>query len=388
MRVAFLSYDGLTDPLGQSQILPYMTGLALMGHNISIFSFEKAERYKNLREKIQNLCVECSIEWIPLTYHKDPPILSTIMDLFRLRLTLRKHHQKKPFDIIHCRSYPTSIIGQWMKTTFGTKFIFDMRGYWADERVEGGLWNLKNPVYYFIYKYFKRKEQDFLITADYVVSLTQSSRNEMYARNIRKGPIAVIPTCVDLDLFNPAKVKEEDRQSLKANLGIGDEFVMLYLGSWGTWYLGDQMMEFFGEFKKMKPDAKLLIVSTDRIRTEHLWFKSDIILTESTRERVPVFISIASASLFFIKPTFSKTGTYATKMGEIMAMNVPIITNPGWGDAERIVHEAGGYLNTDPRTMHMIVAEEKIQTREYCTQHLSLDSGISKYNEIYNSIKV
>ena len=36
-----------------------------------------------------------------------------------------------------------------------------MRGFWPDERVEGGLWNLQNPLYKLVYNYFKKKKETF-----------------------------------------------------------------------------------------------------------------------------------------------------------------------------------------------------------------------------------
>ena len=38
-RALFLSYDGMTDPLGPSQVLPYLVGLAARGHRITLISF-------------------------------------------------------------------------------------------------------------------------------------------------------------------------------------------------------------------------------------------------------------------------------------------------------------------------------------------------------------
>ena len=32
------------------------------------------------------------------------------------------------------------LIALFCKKIFGTKFIFDMRGFWADERVDGDIW--------------------------------------------------------------------------------------------------------------------------------------------------------------------------------------------------------------------------------------------------------
>ena len=48
-----------------------------------------------------------------------------------------------------------------MKMSYRTKFIFDMRGFWADERVEGDLWNLKNIIIGGFIIFLKRKKDSF-----------------------------------------------------------------------------------------------------------------------------------------------------------------------------------------------------------------------------------
>ena len=40
-NILYLSYDGMTDPLGQSQVLPYLIGLTKEGFTFHIISFEK-----------------------------------------------------------------------------------------------------------------------------------------------------------------------------------------------------------------------------------------------------------------------------------------------------------------------------------------------------------
>ena len=44
-KALYLSYDGLTDPLGQAQILPYLLGLENQGMGFVIISFEKKEAF-------------------------------------------------------------------------------------------------------------------------------------------------------------------------------------------------------------------------------------------------------------------------------------------------------------------------------------------------------
>ena len=153
-RLAYLSYDGLTDPLGQSQILPYVLGLEAKGFEFAIISFEKPEAFAEERATIEARIAGKKVKWIPLKYHKKPLVLSTLLDSYNLWKALMREHKKSPIHIVHCRSYITALIGQRMKRQAGTKFIFDMRGFWADERVEGGLWNLNNPLYRLIYNFF------------------------------------------------------------------------------------------------------------------------------------------------------------------------------------------------------------------------------------------
>src|SRR5687768_716847 len=200
--VLYVSYDGLTDPLGESQILPYLSGLAMRGHRITVISFEKRGRFEGGKEKIQSLCQDAGIEWSPITYHKSPPVVSTLYDVYLMRNRIRELVSHQKFEIVHCRSYIAALAGLWMKRKYGTKFIFDMRGFWADERVEGGLWKLANPLYSWVYNFFKTKERVFIQEADHVVVLTgEAGRilNEWgFIRNI-----SVIPCCVDLSLFNP-----------------------------------------------------------------------------------------------------------------------------------------------------------------------------------------
>ena len=40
-RVLYLSYNGMLDPLGQSQVLPYLKELSKLGVRFTLLSFER-----------------------------------------------------------------------------------------------------------------------------------------------------------------------------------------------------------------------------------------------------------------------------------------------------------------------------------------------------------
>ncbi len=96
-------------------------------------------------------------------YTSKPPILSTIKDLRKLKSEIKTLHSTHHFDIVHCRSYITALAGIWMKRKWGVKFVFDMRGFWADERVDGNIWKLNNPIFKLVYTFFKKKERAILV---------------------------------------------------------------------------------------------------------------------------------------------------------------------------------------------------------------------------------
>src|SRR5689334_14091229 len=104
-RVLYITYDGLTDPLGQSQVLPYLIGLAGRGHQITVLSAEKPERMETAGDLIRKLCADAGIAWHPLEYHKRPPVLSSAWDAAALERAAIKLHRAEPFEIVHCRSY-------------------------------------------------------------------------------------------------------------------------------------------------------------------------------------------------------------------------------------------------------------------------------------------
>ena len=67
-KILYLTWDGLTDPLGNSQILSYLKGLSNNGYEIYIVSLEKPFRYKDGQDIIKNMLVNSNIHWSHETY--------------------------------------------------------------------------------------------------------------------------------------------------------------------------------------------------------------------------------------------------------------------------------------------------------------------------------
>jgi glycosyltransferase involved in cell wall biosynthesis len=353
----FISYDGLTDPLGRSQILPYLLGLRQEGFEISIISFEKPDRLKMYKQDIEAIVNNAQIAWHPLPYTKRPPVLATLYDIWQMNKATKAIHKAKPIDIIHCRSYISALIGLGFKQKHGTKFLFDMRGYWADERVDGKIWDIKKPLYKWIYNYFKKREIAFLENVDHIIVLTHASKAELLARknlNI-KCDITVIPCCVDIGHFNTKALNADKLMRIKQGLTLLPKHeLMIYVGSIGTWYMLPEMLLFYKALIENKPNVQFLFLTTEPIELiaaacKKIDLSMDKILVQSaSRDEVPYFISLANYSIFFILPAFSKTASSPTKQGEVMAMGKPIICNNMVGDTAYVIeHYNAGIVCTN-----------------------------------------
>ncbi|MFL2585878.1 MAG: glycosyltransferase [Parvicellaceae bacterium] len=398
-KIVYLSYDGLSDPLGQSQILPYLCGLSKnKKFKITIVSFEKYFNHKNNKKLVLQITKKNSLQWIPLRYTKSPPILSTIWDIYKLNKTLKKLFANG-IDLIHCRSYITSLVAFKFKKKQKIPLIFDMRGFYADERVDGKIWDKNHFIFKHVYNYFKKKEKEFLQFSNHTISLTSNGKKEINSWEItNKSPITVIPCCTDKSLF-----KKENIKSIRNEIGFKrDDFVISYVGSIGTWYMLDEMLDFFKELQIQKPNSKFLFITTDNSdlilnKAKHKNIEVNSIKVQpSSREMMPSYIGVSDFSIFFILPVFSKKASSPTKMGEIMNLGIPIICNNGVGDVDEIMNECMPELLVKnftkkeyQRIIDLIINNYKPNIDkiiETSHNYYSLEKGVKKYKEVYESI--
>jgi glycosyltransferase involved in cell wall biosynthesis len=402
-KVLYISYDGMTDPLGQSQVLPYIIELSKKGYQFTILSFEKKKRYDAERNIIEKITSEASIKWEPLFFTSNPPILSKIYDRWQLKRKTFKLHRQEKFDLVHCRSYIASEAGLQLKRKKGVKFLFDMRGFWADERVDNGQWNLRKSFYKKLYDHYKRKEKEFLLNADGIVSLTKAGKDYLLSKPGYKNlSIEVIPCCADLDHFDFNKISSQRSEELSNELGISPgKKVITYLGSIGGWYMTHEMFAFYKRLLLKHPDFVLLILTKDdkvsvinEAATEGIP-ADKIFVTYAPRDKVPAYLGISNCSIFFIRPTFSKTASSPTKHAELMGMGIPVICND-IGDTGNIIEETKtgvvvkNFTDNDYdkaiEQLEDLLKIPKEFIRKAAFEYFDLKRGAEKYAALYSKI--
>lgn len=392
----YISYDGMLEPLGQSQVLAYLKRLAV-GRHIHLISFEKPIDWANIteRELLSQKIAAAGIVWHALRYHKRPSALATAWDIVNgitLGLWLVLWYR---LQIVHARSYVSSVVALALKRLTGVKYIFDMRGFWADEKVDGGSWS-RNGMLYRVTKGFERR---FMLAADHLVSLTHAGVREVKLFPYLAGhmpPFSVIPTCADLSRFSPLP---------KTNLYDSDDvFVLGYVGSVGTYYLFDEVIACFVQLLNIRPDARFMIVNRDqhdliRNRLEAAGVPdAKVELVSARHGEIPSYMARMDAGIFFIKPVFSKQASAPTKLAEFLGCGIPCLANAGVGDmAEVLEGEQVGVamrsFDVDAMTTALYKLLEMVAaptTSARCVsaakQYFSLDEGVRQYSQIYDRL--
>ena len=296
---------------------------------------------------------------------------------------------------MHARSYVPSVMALVLKRMTGIKYIFDMRGFWADEKVDGGTWARNG----YLYRLAKGFEKYFILAADHLVSLTHAGLREIsqfnYLKN-RMPPATVIPTCADLSRFSPL--------SNPVRFVKGDSFVLGYVGSVGTYYMFDEVIQCFQVLLTVQPNSKFLIINRGqhdyirgRLRTAGV--ADDCIeLTEAQHRNMPDLIRRMNSGIFFIRPVFSKQASAPTKLAEFLGCGIPCLGNAGVGDMAEVLEgeDVGCVVRSfDKQSMtaeinKLIVLALAPTTLERCVlaaqKNFSLDDGVERYKKIYRQI--
>ena len=395
----YVCYADASEPLVDTQVVPYLSSLAAGGIAITLLTFEQRPKSGQERSAIEKKLAGQGIRWRRLPYHKRPSLPATAFDilqgsLFSLFLCLRDR-----IPLVHARSHVAAAMGLAVKALLGRKLLFDMRGLLADEYVDAGHWR-KGTLKYSL---TKRLERAFLRQADAVVVLTQAIRSEL----VRDHPalearLEVIPCCVDTERFRKAA---EPRAAARARHGWGDRFVLAYIGKLGTWYLVDEMARFFAELRSLDPTALFAVFTQSEHEAMHRALAAAGVAAQAYQigrvavEAIPAELQAADAAISFVRPSYSKKASSPTKIGEYLAAGVLTVANSGVGDCDELLSLEGAgqlvrALDVDEyrRVARLVLdsprtEEARATRRALASEHLSLSGvGAPRYRRLYEGL--
>jgi glycosyltransferase involved in cell wall biosynthesis len=393
--VLYLTRNGLLEPLGQSQIWPYLRGLS-RDHRITLISFEKpadcVDPSAMLRMRSQY--VSHDMRWIPLHFRSQPRPWAPALAITQLALVAlcQWRHRRRP-QLVHARSYVPAAIALLLHRLIGVAFIFDMRALWPEELITAGHLQ-RGSLLHGALLWLERR---CLREASAVVSLTHAAvgyLQEQYPGELSGKRIAVIPTCADLQRFKMAE------PAPAAPLVIGCIGTVL-----SGWFLIEWLRAFFDAVARVDSCARFELISRDPPEAilsalqpatswaDRLWIKA------ASPVEMPAIVQRHTASvMFYAGGATSELGRSPTRMAEVLGCGRPVVANPGVGDVEQVIRQHRvGVLATgaSPAEMDACVAEMlallkdpdlATRCRRTAEQLFSLDSGTASYRQLYAEI--
>ncbi len=389
-RIVYVSYDGIRDPLGASQVLPYIRGLTRRGHHYELLSFEKAPARPAFREPLAP-----GIRWTGLRYHKTPTLPATAFDMLQGSIAGSLLAAVADADIVHARSTVAAAIALPACTLLKKPLLYDMRGLWVDERIESGAWNEQGVIP----AAARRVEGALFRRCSAITVLTNRMADHLRERDEQseiRAPIHVIPTCVDLDHFHPEVPRDPEIERRVRGFKT-----LVYLGSLGPRYRVEDMARFYLAWRSVAAPARFLVVSQqdpkpllDVLRPHQA--EGELVHVSLPRERVPAAAACADAGVFLYTPGIATAGVAPTKLGELLACGIPV-AGDDVGDVPSILKPDVGTQVLDTTPDGLRAAADRLaalavdpatgpRCRRAATTWFGLDDGVAAYDSLYQRL--
>ncbi|MBA3662136.1 MAG: glycosyltransferase [Gammaproteobacteria bacterium] len=403
-KILYISLNGMTEPLGESQVVQYLLKLS-KSHSIYLLSFEKpcdTKKHDHMAQKIK----EANIEWKYFIYSNRFGVFSTVWQLMMAFFLLSRWSYREKIKIVHARSLIPAVLGVLLKKTQKIKFLFDIRGFAIDEKIIDG--RLKADS--LLTRVLKKMEAFVYKQADHLVTLTHASVpiiKDFYQVPTEK--ITVIPTCANIELFK--KLDRTERVRLRTALGYSpQDFVILHNGSLNGWVDFDAELKLFKALSLYKPDAKFLFLNQnqqafieEKIEAYQLK-KANCKIYAADFAEVHHFLNISDVCVFFIKPSLAKQASAPTKFAELIACHLFSVTNTNYGDMEFYLNNYPLGLLLELKAVHDNPQQAALKLIEFfdnaChtspkveksfdqlfNEHFSNQIAINRYNCVYASL--
>ncbi len=394
LNVLYLTRNGLLEPLGQSQVFPYLKGLASY-FPVTLISFEKPSDWADAqyRSGLRWRCQQLGIRWIPLRFRAKPRPLAPALAIPQLGFTalMQWRCRSEPL-LVHARSYVPAAIALLLHRLTGVPFIFDMRALWPEELITAG--HLRRGSW--LHRTLLWLERRCVREASGVVSLTHAAVSHLqatYPRELANQRIVVIPTCADLQRFQLAPPPPTDP---------------LVIGCIGTvlsgWFLIDWLRAFLDAVARAEPKAQFELISRDEsnailkaLNPPPAW-RDRLTIQAATPQQMPAIVQRHTASVMFFTGGLSKLGSSPTRMAEVLGCGRPVVANPGVGDVEQVISQHRvGVLARGSSTSEMDACVAELlallqdpqlayRCRRTAEELFSLEAGTAAYCQLYADI--
>lgn len=330
-RVLYVSPNPVGSALVRSQVLPYIRGLELQGYAIDLLTFERGPVQFPEGEHRRD-------RWRALSARTGAGLIPKVIDIAVASAIAVVSVARSGASAVHARSYLPAAIAWLVKLFTRRPYLFDMRGFLADEYLDSGYWASTDLRY----RILRWAESLLLRGAAEIVVLTSPARERVLRSSrpmaMRASTVTVIPSAVDLDRFRPGF--------------RGETPTLVYAGSLGTYYELDEMLRVYAFAREHEPRLRFVILNVGQQELAHEaidrhGLRGEVAVRGADYRDMPEALATAHVGIALIKRTPSKRASSAIKVAEYLASGLPSVVGRDLGDAgvEIAAYRAGHVLD-------------------------------------------
>jgi glycosyltransferase involved in cell wall biosynthesis len=397
MRILFLGYWSLHDPLTIATIFPHLRLLQERAdvEHICLVTIERDGR--PAAEHVLQLPFPASkISFQPLISNPRGNVLLTkTEDFTRFPNELIQLAQKQGSSLLLARGAPAGALAYlvWRRT----KLPFYVESYEPHGQYmrEAGVWSRFDPRY-LLEQYWERLQKKY---ARALLPVAENYRRQLIREGVPADRIITVPCSVDLEAF---AFSPEQRQAIRQQLGWPAEAVVgVYVGKFGGIYYDQEAFALFRQVADFFGAAFHLLILTPLPATEVQaqlatagLDATKVHVAKVPFAEVPGYLSAADFAFGLHRPT---PFVSPIKNGEYWASGLPILLTEGVGDDSGIIKQEGGgavFNLAQAGSIAQALAQMAIilqqpayraDIRELAVRHRSVERAREAYQQLFSA---
>lgn len=345
MKILYLNYWSLNEPLTAAAIIPYLK-IMQEDKRISEIHFVTFERgNENYKETIIDLT---KVTHYPITPRYGNNFLLTKADEFiRIPRKLTNLAKTLNIDLIFAKASFAGAIAYMIHRNTKIPFIVESFEPHSDYMADCGEWKKGG----FLYRYAKYYEKKQMKHAAKIITVTNNYKTYLIEKeHMDKDKVEVIPSCTEIDQFS---FNQDDRNRIREDLGLQpSDIVGIYVGKFGGLYYDDESYDIFkSAYDHFDSKLNFIILTPEpsnsviQKMTQRGIPRQSINVHLASHQEVPSFLSASDFAFSNIKPAFSKLFQCPIKNGEYWANGLSILMTYGIADDYKLMEQGlGGAL--------------------------------------------
>lgn len=389
--------DPINNGILNSQVISVLKGVVKAGHRVTLFSApskyffsrHSSEEIAQFKQKLNSSGIKFYCSPIPVLSNASIRFyLIPWLILFSLPAVLFVAVRGK-VEVIHCRSYPASLIGMLVKMLTGKKFIFDMRGVYPEEgeflfpNWHKGSLNFKT---------WKLVEKWMLLSADHIVVVSDHFKQHVlseyptHADAIKEKVSTIVCGVAPESIVNNEIPKTSPHEPIR----------LVYSGTLDGWTSPKLLAKTYRQILEHNKQHNFVLniyTTSNQELIRSAFINEDIdsskyFVQRLNADEVASKLRENDIGILVREKSIVNEVSFPVKLGEYLAAGLPVVINSALAGAGEFVVEnkIGVELEKEQFSLHKILTNFDVSSQQSCVTARLLSNNADLYVPLYRHL--